>query len=794
MDYTGLEIRGRQIRLVSIRPVPAGRDEDTWPVECTMTVRRHPLPTGPAGSNDADSSRSTHISFDHCVTEPPTESFVEELRQQLAPALWAAERRRGWASRVAGRIRKHVFGRRRERVLTISTDDITRLLSREAMVKIMADPARSGERRIWAPSVDIHRFEDAVGHTLLISDRKPQPHTGFLRPGDLNPFFRSWDPPHPTLLLDRLGEALHPTTYVALSYAWGPPEPTAEITVNGKTVAVRANLEAALRRFRKLEYFRFGGRIWIDSLCINQADEAEKQRQVAMMASVYSNAGNVVVWLGPEANDSDLVISYLEHVGTDYRAEYLEALDKSDPLTAATWRAVARARMEASYDSFRDCHLRRLRGRWWCAPVPVDLDDIALPLYRFFDRPYWRRLWIIQELCMGRPEMPVVCGGRVTQWRHIRDGVLRCLAILDILGEAMREALADRRQQPPPPAGGDAPAEREHSLFHVAQIAQLEIAGHRRALPRVPNEALPVIAPTVHEHGPLLGSALRRAVILASQSECSVPHDRIYGMLSIPGLPGLGVDIDYSKSVADVFTEFTAACVRHKSLDFLALLDGGPIVLTDERGNLRRETEKPTWVPDYGAKPERRIGIIDGDWNAGGYVPTSWCGARVVGQCLVLHGKVVDQVDGVGAISKADLESGATTFPGGNPLPGLSQPSNEANTKEREGGEDVLYRVLVGGCDVSGSKQIEAFESLYTAFPGMPHATQGAQPRGISFCASSHAETCNLTISSRRTPKDVVPLPKLALPQLKRRLSDPRPAPRLLLYPLATPDRIDWRR
>lgn len=212
-----------------------------------------------------------------------------------------------------------------------------------------------------------------------------------------------------------------------MSYAWGPPEPTAEIWINGRAVPVRDNLAAALRQFRTMDCFRFGGKIWIDSLCINQADEAEKQVQVQMMASIYRHAGNIIVWLGPEDSDSDLAISYLERVSADYRAEYLEALDWSDTLTALTWCTMARVRMKTRYEELRD-----MNSGAGDSITPLALDMIAPALYTFFDRPYWRRLWIIQELCMGRGGLPIVCGSRVTQWRHIRDGALRCTAILDI--------------------------------------------------------------------------------------------------------------------------------------------------------------------------------------------------------------------------------------------------------------------------------------------------------------------------------------------------------------------------
>jgi hypothetical protein len=73
-----------------------------------------------------------------------------------------------------------------------------------------------------------------------------------------------------------------------------------------------------------------------------------------MMASIYRHAGNVIVWLGPESYDSDEAISLLESLSSEYRVEYAQLLDTSDPIVANLWRAMARARMQRSYDELRE--------------------------------------------------------------------------------------------------------------------------------------------------------------------------------------------------------------------------------------------------------------------------------------------------------------------------------------------------------------------------------------------------------------------------------------------------------
>lgn len=38
--------------------------------------------------------------------------------------------------------------------------------------------------------------------------------------------------------------------------------------------------------------------LWIDSICIDQSNLAEKSMQVALMGQIYSLASSVMVWLG----------------------------------------------------------------------------------------------------------------------------------------------------------------------------------------------------------------------------------------------------------------------------------------------------------------------------------------------------------------------------------------------------------------------------------------------------------------------------------------------------------------
>ena len=82
--------------------------------------------------------------------------------------------------------------------------------------------------------------------------------------------------------------------YDALSYTWGEEQELKTIQVNDQPFVVRENLYNALRNFRHLRRCT----LWVDAICINQADKQEREYQVSLMPYIYGRAHQVLVWLG----------------------------------------------------------------------------------------------------------------------------------------------------------------------------------------------------------------------------------------------------------------------------------------------------------------------------------------------------------------------------------------------------------------------------------------------------------------------------------------------------------------
>jgi Heterokaryon incompatibility protein (HET) len=86
-----------------------------------------------------------------------------------------------------------------------------------------------------------------------------------------------------------------------------------ETESGAQLLKVTKNLYEALHHLRDETRPRV---LWIDAICINQRNLPERSSQVRRMADIYSLSKRVVVWLGPEAEDSSLALELLGSLAT----------------------------------------------------------------------------------------------------------------------------------------------------------------------------------------------------------------------------------------------------------------------------------------------------------------------------------------------------------------------------------------------------------------------------------------------------------------------------------------------
>lgn len=124
--------------------------------------------------------------------------------------------------------------------------------------------------------------------------------------------------------------------YEALSYVWGDDRKPRHIWIGTSKLHITENLYTALLCLRNHSADRS---LWVDAICIDQTDDAEKSVQVQRMANVYSKASRVRVWLGDAADGSDQALHCLADAGAaegpyELSAGYLELIRK---LLAREW-------------------------------------------------------------------------------------------------------------------------------------------------------------------------------------------------------------------------------------------------------------------------------------------------------------------------------------------------------------------------------------------------------------------------------------------------------------------------
>ena len=121
--------------------------------------------------------------------------------------------------------------------------------------------------------------------------------------------------------------------YVALSYCWGDAGTTREIIVNGYSIRVTVNLEAALRQLRDSNCIKQGLKLWVDAICIDQNNLEERGQQVGRMRDIYASAWHVVIWLGADADDSSLAMTAIRYfsarMGTEGPSDELYRTSKA---------------------------------------------------------------------------------------------------------------------------------------------------------------------------------------------------------------------------------------------------------------------------------------------------------------------------------------------------------------------------------------------------------------------------------------------------------------------------------
>jgi hypothetical protein len=95
----------------------------------------------------------------------------------------------------------------------------------------------------------------------------------------------------------RLSE--HPV-YEGVSYVWGDSSKPEMVTYDEHIIHITKSLHTALKFLRLKDHPRV---LWANAICINQDCDTEKNKQVALMGSIYSQTLLTNMWLGEDENE-----------------------------------------------------------------------------------------------------------------------------------------------------------------------------------------------------------------------------------------------------------------------------------------------------------------------------------------------------------------------------------------------------------------------------------------------------------------------------------------------------------
>lgn len=346
-----------------------------------------------------------------------------------------------------------------------------------------------------------------------------------------------------------------PPQYEALSYVWGIEKSPTPALVNNSPCTITANLDVALRSLRKSNQARI---LWVDAMCINQDDTEEKKHQVQMMSQIYRMAARVVVWLGPADKTSNMLLDCVENKQT---------------ITAG------------------------------------DVEILFKAVSLFSTRPWFSRVWVVQEFCLAQTEAYIFCGQRMTALSHIDFFISRLCDAFEIhkrrievgqfpgatqwnpcLASSINAIVRWLETTDPLRAKDDLYYLWQH-LFKISGLLKLREdrfpAKDKASGPggRQPDRR---IVPETHRFPYILSKLVHL--------EATDPIDKIYGLLGLCEFRETPIVPDYTLHASQVYAQAMAAIITDPYSGFVHGFPQWPVGISLSH---QSKIGVPSWVPDF---------------------------------------------------------------------------------------------------------------------------------------------------------------------------------------------------
>lgn len=335
--------------------------------------------------------------------------------------------------------------------------------------------------------------------------------------------------------------------YICLSYTWGDPTGgKSTVFLNDAAITVHKNLEKALRDLRDCVECRLGMKVWVDALCINQADVLDRNAHVLRVKDIFGMSFAVSSWVKNRDFDSGFASlnapgEYLLLCEVIAREHGRRTLEEVFGLREREWGA----------EEEEDDRLMRLakgvdvpvfdQYRW------VDSDDeddfgvdgqhlrdlVSVELSMLLREDYWSRLWIIQELAVSPTTSMIRWGDTILHLSTVQ-------AVATML-------LAQHESRP----ASDSPlwqiVEPGLDLLRFTSTWTSELAPGNTAKSST-------------------DTSLQNLNNLARRMRCSLPQDKVYSVLGLfTASTASALRIDYNRKPADVIAEFSSLVPQWKA-------------------------------------------------------------------------------------------------------------------------------------------------------------------------------------------------------------------------------------
>jgi hypothetical protein len=332
-------------------------------------------------------------------------------------------------------------------------------------------------------------------------------------------------------------------------------------------------------------------RLWVDAVCINQADAQEQSRQVAMMAEIFSEAYRTIIWLGEDRDDNDLQIFELFQRLQDIKARNVDSQPHSDPVIHAVVASGVGRCVQSRESHFCPCgqpYLPPTMGRVWSGVnwdetlfKMLSRNQTLLELFAsrtmavacFLNRRYWTRRWILQEIRHSK--------ALSIHWSQFEISPRMFQDIHDQLSFIL---LLSRQ------------------VMHRCKIDDFDMWSPQSMEPvdRTAHDAMIDLDKQLHHVRSLFSTLLRsdqypewnieRLLSLFNELECSDPRDRLFSMLNIARLNW--ITPDYDQSTVKAYTALAKGLIERGRAEVVFRNVNRFLPADDISASL------PSWVPD----------------------------------------------------------------------------------------------------------------------------------------------------------------------------------------------------